>query len=453
MSHQESCEGQELGRGSVIRTAADLLSEILRKELPKLDQVPIKHAPTIGDMYEGLSSSILNRALPDGLGLRVVTGFACDDDGRLSGQMDCMVVKGEGERLPYSETYVWHVKDIIAVIEVKKNLHSAELRDAFSQLKTVSAIEHPYYQGNEELDDPNRSMGPSIRTFAEMTGRAAWGADGIATLSYAEEAILNALALEQVSAIRVILGMHGFKSEQNFRSSMVEYLEENIGNIGFGPTDFPQLIISGGYSLVKTNGRPFMAPLVDGWWPFYFSTPENPLRLLLEFIWTRLDEMYGFGHQLWGEDLEMEVGRGLLSFRAVHVDGRSGWQARVHEINKEELNKIPVTEQWSPSFIGEEEFALLVRLCQGMEVHADDSEILSWLESRGTEYDSVRDRLLETHLVASYGRHLKLITKECGLAILPTGEYVAAENSTGRLTRWIARWTELREHTSDTLEE
>ncbi|MER8003997.1 DUF6602 domain-containing protein [Streptomyces sp. NPDC095613] len=268
----------------MIRTVADLLSGILRDELPKLDNVPVKHAPTIGDMYEGLSSEILNRALPDGLGLRVVSGFARDGRGCLSGQLDCMVVRGEGEKLPYTDSYVWHVKDIIAVIEVKKNLHSAELRDAFAQLKTVSAIEHSYYQSeDEELDDPDRSMAPSARTFSEMTGRIVRDVEGPAALPYEEEAIYHALLLEQVSAIRVILGMHGFKSERAFRSSMVDYLEQNIGKKGFGPTDFPQLIISGSYSLVKANGRPFMAPLVNGWWPFYFSTPENPLRLLLEF--------------------------------------------------------------------------------------------------------------------------------------------------------------------------
>ncbi|MBC3843402.1 hypothetical protein GXW82_33800 [Streptacidiphilus sp. 4-A2] len=166
-------------------------------------------------------------------------------------------------------------------------------------------------------------------------------------------------------------------------------------------------------------------------------------------MWTRLDEMYGFGRQLWGEDLETEVGRALLSFRAARLGGRNGWQVRVHEIDDEALNEIPVTEQWSPAFVGEEEFVLLMKLCNGGEVRGDDPETLSWLESRGIEYDDVRDCLLQTHLVALSGQHLGLITKECALVILPTGEYVAAENSTGRLDRWIARWWELRERASD----
>ncbi|MEU1219306.1 DUF6602 domain-containing protein [Streptomyces microflavus] len=435
----------------MIRTVADLLSGILQDELPKLDNASIKHAPTIGDMYEGLSSALLSRALPDGLGLRVVSGFASDGRGRLSGQLDCMVVRGEGEKLPYTNSHVWHVKDIIAVVEVKKNLHSAELRDAFAHLNTVGEIEHAYYQCEDrDPGDLDRDISPSARTFAEMTGRIAWDSNGLAPLPYEQEAVFRVLLMEQVSAIRVILGMHGFKSERAFRTSMIEYLEQNIGNNGFGPTSFPQLIISGGYSLAKTNGRPFMTPLVDGWWRLYFSTPDNPLRLLLEFIWTRLDEMYGLGDSFWGEDLETEVGRALLSFRAVRVDGKAGWEVQAHEANAEALKGAPVTEQWSPEFVGEEEFVLLSQLCQGKTVRCDNPKILSWLESRGVQIDDVRDRLLGTHLVAASGQELRLITKKCQLAILPTGEYVAAENSTGRLDRWIARRIErLRESASD----
>lgn len=427
----------------MIHTIAELLASIVREELPKLDDAPVKHAPTIGDMYEGLSSDLLNRALPDGLDLQVVSGFARDGRGRMSGQLDCMVVRGVGKRIPYTNSYVWHVKDIIAVVEVKKNLHSSELRDAFAQLSSVSEIEHAYHQGDEEVpDDPDRSMTPSFRTFAEMTGKLAWDEEGLAVLSYEEDALLQTLLLEQISAVRVVLGMHGFKSERAFRLSMANYLERNIGKHGFGPANFPQLIVSGKYSLAKANGRPFMTPLIDGWWPFYFSTPENPLRLLLEFIWTRLDEVYGLGGEVWGEDLETEVARTLLSCRAARIDGRGGWQVQVHNADDEALDAAAATEQWSPNFIGEEEFVLLTRLCQGREVRCDDTKMIAWLNSRGIDFCDVRNRLLETRLVASSGQNLKLIAKNCQLAILPTGEYVAAENSTERLDRWIYRQIE-----------
>lgn len=78
----------------MIRTVADLLTEILATELPKLDASEVVHAPTIGDMYEGLSGHLLERALPQDLGLRVITGFVRGPDGTLSGQIDRMLVTG-----------------------------------------------------------------------------------------------------------------------------------------------------------------------------------------------------------------------------------------------------------------------------------------------------------------------------------------------------------------------
>src|SRR4051812_13596037 len=60
--------------GQMIRTVAELLQEVLAAELPLLDESPVVHAPSIGAMYEGLSGKILSAAIPDQLGLRVVTG-------------------------------------------------------------------------------------------------------------------------------------------------------------------------------------------------------------------------------------------------------------------------------------------------------------------------------------------------------------------------------------------
>src|SRR4051812_11656918 len=114
----------------MIRTVADLLSQVLSAELPKLDDSEIVHAPTIGDMYEGLSGHILEQAIPHGLGLQVVTGFVRGHDGTLSGQIDRMLVVGAGERVPYTEAYEWPVQDVISVFEVKKTLTKQALAEA-----------------------------------------------------------------------------------------------------------------------------------------------------------------------------------------------------------------------------------------------------------------------------------------------------------------------------------
>lgn len=112
----------------MIRTAAEFLRQLRDQELVRLDNYKMDHKPTIGDMYEGLSAELLGRAIPIELGLRLVSGFIIDSDGNISGQIDCMLVSGEGENIPYTSDYKWHIKDIIAVLEVKKRLYAAALR-------------------------------------------------------------------------------------------------------------------------------------------------------------------------------------------------------------------------------------------------------------------------------------------------------------------------------------
>lgn len=434
----------------MIRTVADLLAGILRRELVELDKVDIKHAPTIGDMYEGLSAHLLSRAIPDGLGLKIVSGFATDGLGNFSGQLDCMLVRGDGQRLRWTDSHVWHVKDIIAVIEIKKNLYSAELRDAFAHLRTVQAVENSYFQRANESDEAIYDTRPAQRTFSEMTGKFSPDSHEAESLPYHERAIYHTLILEQVSSIRIILGLHGFKSEQAFRKALTKYLEDNIGIRGYGVSSFPQLIISGNYAAAKANGRPYTTRLVGEWWPFYFTSPSNPLLLLLELIWTRLDEMYGLGPGVWGEDLVVQVGRGLLAARATQASGRNGWEVRVAETTSKILSETPEQEPWQPRFVALEEFVVLARLTEGIEVRTDDPQLVSWLGEQGVSVDVLRERLLQTGLVAAAGSKLELVTTSCQLAVLPTGEYVAAENSTGRLTRWLEKEFVLKKDTPST---
>lgn len=243
----------------MIRTVAELLSGILRRELPRLDASEITHAPTIGDMYEGLSADLLGRAIPDGLGLQVVTGFATDGVGNLSGQLDCMIVRGEGKKIPYTPAFVWHVKDIIAVIEVKKTVHSEEMLDAIRQLKSVKDLEYNYRETwgpDEPKHQPDGSA--AMIAFAQTTRKIAPPYEQLDTLTISEQLIYHTLMIEQYSIIRVVLGHHGFASERNFRRALVDVLKANIGTRGFGPGYLPQIIISGNYSLLKMNGHPLL---------------------------------------------------------------------------------------------------------------------------------------------------------------------------------------------------
>jgi hypothetical protein len=158
------------------------------------------------------------------------------------------------------------------------------------------------------------------------------------------------------------------------------------------------------------------------------------LLLLLEFIWTRLDELFNVP-ELWGEDLDLEVPRALLLAKGY----RHGWHVTFIDPSKEELSSVSTMKPWSPAFLTLEEFVVLQRLCIGANVRMDDAKLLKWLQGCDVELEVLRDNLLEAGLVAMQDQELQLITRHCLCAILPSGEYVAAENNTGRLTRWIAK--------------
>ena len=115
----------------MIKTFKDLLQDLKEKGIQEIEQyLNIGHNPTIGDMYEGLTKELMEKSIFEGLELSVVSGKIINDDGVLSRQIDCMIVVGDGEKLPYTDSYIYNINNVIAVIEVKKKLFSKELQSA-----------------------------------------------------------------------------------------------------------------------------------------------------------------------------------------------------------------------------------------------------------------------------------------------------------------------------------
>lgn len=418
----------------MIKNVADLLTSILRDEVPTMDAFPMSHGPTIGQMYEGLSGKILERAIPQHLGLRVVTGFVSAGDS-LSGEIDRMVVKGHGTPIPHTDKFVWHPRDVVAVIEVKKTLTAAALRDALDQLRTVRDIETAWIQenGKESPAEATREPRLALRAFEQMTGRVAPPPDELSTLPIGDRLVYSTLYTEQFSILRIVLGIHGYRTEAGLRRALARTMEEQVGVRGaLTPGGMPQLIIGGGFSIVKANGQPYTAPLSHGEWSYAFSTPINPVLLLLELLWTRFDHMYGLGNP-WGEDLEMEVGHRLVAATGTEA----GWICRLIDAGETALRRLPETESWVPARLTEAEYIALNQLASGKRLRLSDSSLHDWLQSRGLTASQLRDGLLATRLVAQDGEDLVIVGSNCTTAILPTGEFVAADDSTGRLTRWM----------------
>ena len=257
----------------MIKTVSDILSKFIEEEKKRLKSFKLSHAPTIGSMYEGLTAEVLNKAIPKSLQLSVVSGFIEDTSGQMSHQIDCMLVRGEGKEIPYTNSYLWHVKDVIAVFEVKKSLFSKEFLDSYEKMRAVYESYGRYVELARSSEEIN--IAPTQRAFAETTGIIPPDYKDVSSLPFDKEMIFRTLLVEQISPIRIILGYDGFKTEYSFREKFRKFLGENVGNKGFGVSSCPQLYISGLHSLVKVNGQPYSAPLEDGWWNYLVSSSSN----------------------------------------------------------------------------------------------------------------------------------------------------------------------------------
>lgn len=423
----------------MIKNVASLLKALIEEETRRLDEFDIKHCPTIGKMYEGLTADILNKAIPSEINLKLISGFIQDGLGNMTGEIDCMLVEGDGEKIPYTETYKWHIKDVIAVFEIKKHLYSQELKDSFSHLRDVLDTYGSYVDSGE--GSKTFDISSSLRAFAETTGKIAPSRAEIEKLPFELQMIYHTLITEQISPIRIVLGYHGFKFENNLRNALSKFLEENLRTEGFGVGSFPQLIISGQYSLVKMNGHPYSAPMTSEYWNFYVSSRTNPILLILEFIWTRLSRDYGISG-LWGDDLKRENFIVFLSGRIKKIDDKFGWEYNYTKTDESTLSSEPADIDWEPTYVTSAQFTIFNRLCKGELEKIDDPFLIDFLKKENIEPNLFFDDLIRTGLVALDGKDLNLTTVCCQCVILSNGKFAVAENNSGRLTNWVLQFME-----------
>lgn len=420
----------------MINTISDMLLAFMEKEKAELADYELKHGPTIGNMYEGLSTKILEQAIPNNLDLRVVEGFIVDATGKLSGQMDCMLVTGEGEQIPHTNSYKWPIWDVLAVIEVKKNLYGQDLQDSFHHLRSVN---HAF---NDWLNSGARqgrkvSIETPLRTFSTITGIHAPEFADRETLSESLQLIYHTLVVEYLSPALIVFGYEGYKSEISLREGMFKFLESVGAGQGYGVPSFPHQITCNGHSLVKISGCPYMAPMEDDYWMFYTSSPSNPLWILIEIIWTKISHRFKLSMP-WGEDLEDEVMHQFLGAKPQVENGQGGWYYQ-HFAMKDGGEETTYQEPWAPKVVTSAQFVVFNELCRKEKVDSTDPKLIAFVEKEGQTIDEFIADMQKTGYVSMDGKWLRLTTIHLECAILPRGGFVVAENNTGRLTRYIEK--------------
>lgn len=425
----------------MIRTLGNLLDELRLAEAARLNAVDITHPPTIGAMYEGLTRSILDCAIPTNLDLRIVQGFVIDGRGGRTGQIDCMLVRGEGTPVPYVDgTFQWHVKDVLAVFEVKKSLFGGDLADAFDQLRSVGEITSSWLEGAS--GPAEFSLDASMQVYAQCMGEVVPPGADWKSMPMDKHLIWHTIMADQIAPVRIMLGYGGYSTENGLRRGFTDFLEKKRSTVGYGPPSMPNLIVADGVSLVKLSGHPYSHPrLPDGWWPLIASSHVNPTLLVLEHLWTRISYLYP-APEIFGEDLGLERLSTLVEAKPAEVapgSGTWGWQFHVMKASAKKLAEGPDEAKWAPVELDATQSVIMHQLCQG-DLDTTDADLLAFLATEGRRPDEFYQSLLNTRLVARDGNHLTLTTAECQIVILPDGRRVAADNNTGRLTRWVDRF-------------
>ncbi len=431
----------------MIKNVGEMLEALRQTEAAKLGEYGIRHAPTIGAMYEGLTRSLLNRTFPASMALQVVSGFIVDDHGASSGQIDCMLVRGKGKPVPYVPgVYQWHVRDVMAAFEVKKNLFGSDLADAHDQLLRVAKVYSAWVQRAEGADTFH--LGPSLRAFSECTGRVLPSNDPESKLEPAERLIWHTIMTDQISPIRIVLGYGGYSTEYELRRGFLRFLGANLNRLGFGAPSLPNLFVGKGASLIKMSGHPYHAARdANGWWPLVTSTRHNPTQLILELLWTRISHHHSIA-PWFGEDLEVERLSPLIDAKPQERSPGSmewGWQYRGLQLKPEQLADTPSTVPWQPVELDLNRYIVVDMLCREESMSATDTRVLGLAAEAGHEPENFLSSLVETTLVARDGDRIVLTTVECKTVMLPDGRLIAADDNTGRLTRWLERYMSDRE--------
>ena len=420
----------------MIRDVAELLQALIDKEKELLDRFKIEHGPMIGDMYEGLTRDIISKVLPRELDLRVVEGKIRNKAGDLSRQIDCMVVHGEGSSVPHTTHFIYDSQQVIVVIEVKKTLYGSELEDASSLLAGLWSVFDPKEVPTSPVHGAWRLITRSHPPTAEQ----------LAQFPLDMEMLYRTLVTESVLPVRIALGYAGYKSERSLRRGFIDYLQKHVYDgkgqpkRGFGPNSLPNLVVCGDSTLVKTNGFPYVGPINDdGFWLCMASRGERPIRLFLEVIWSRLNLFHNVSPRIFGDDLELEGINPLLRARAGKFGDLVGWNYTFDPLSDANFLAGNSSKDWEPEELSLPEFTIVNMLCDGEVVSTRDPEMLRFLERNSTSMDAIVDSLKKRALASIKDGNLELTTKFCRCLITPDGRFLAADDDSGRFSRWVER--------------
>ena len=408
----------------MINTVKDLLDSLRIKGVNEISGfLDIKHGPTIGAMYEGLTKELMNKAIFKNVDLKVCSGFIFNEDNELSKQIDCMIVVGDGIKFPYIEEYKYNIKQVIAVIEVKKDLFGKEMDLAYKNLLSV-----------KNTIKPDRDMQIDIleQAYENVTGRKLPSQQEINEMTEIEQYLYHALVVEAYMPIRITLGYGGFSTEKSLREAFMQYMTKNLKIKGYGVTSIPSLIIADERSIIKTNGIPFAISRENqepGEWVVLGSSNKAPIYFVLYLIWTRLYYLFPDLPEKIFDNTEVAINP------LMQAKGRKeGWEYTFIDKSLKDSQE----ELWKPLEITLMSNALLKMIEKGYPITIDNEDMIENCKENGEDYvDVIKD--LQFKRIIHINNNVINILSDNWMAVIYNGKYYFGDNFNNRMIQWYKK--------------
>lgn len=422
----------------MINTLADLLKEFSEKENLRLKELDITHPPTIGSMYEGLTADILHKALFKGLNLIIAKSSFIKGSKK---EFDVILAEGEGKPVPYTDKFIFAPQQVLVVIQVKKSFNAKEIGDSYENLMQIPDLyidlKAENYMCRLATDSIHNTLQRSINEYQQ------------GEFSLEEEYVYHSLVTAAKLPLTIVLGYNGLKSEASLREKYYEYLLGRISTKdgiikGYGPNNFPSLLVCGENSIVKLAGTPYNAPLKNspkGWWDFMASTHMNPMYLFLDMLWTKLSYKYQLPSVIFGDDLESPKMTPFLSCQITMQGDMMGWNYLYHDFEKKDLESNEGTIEWEPFYIDDIQFRVMNILCACGEFDFAEVPVIEKdaLKAGYESLDALIKSLCDTGMVARVDQNkIRLISRGCQVMMIGD-KNIMGENNSGRMDNWLMK--------------
>lgn len=410
----------------MIKNIADFARSIYRKDFPSIQEAldSLTHPGTIGDIYEGTTLKIINQVIGNIPDIKVCEGFIKNyRTGQISPQTDAIIYFGEEEIIQNTTHKIVPIDNVIAMIEVKKNLGFEELYDFYDKQGKV-------YEICDNLTPFDKELFCQIKQ--SVFGQLDFNEDDAKDKSKLHFYLYNILKVENAEPLRICLGYYGFKKEKTLRDNLIKVIDKrNKNNLPHtGMNSLPSLIVAENNCLIKMIGSPWTCAFSD---PFHIleSTRCDGLYILIKALSSKIESKTNVR---FNYDLDDYSSISMNSFLMASINEENNDSTQYY-MEEGQISGFSSIKPYCPVEISDYEYIVISELCnlsydQSPRIKIDDQLF------GGHNLEVDLQNLLKFRIVAFNDGYVELITISCSCGIWD-GKFYVGENCSGQFDKWM----------------